>query len=317
MWRPAERAHPATPRSPTSPAPGRAMAQHPDLAHLELTDERMGRVPRRRRGPRAALLRAGRPARRPGARRRAARQRRDRDGVRIRGIIDRLELDDDGELVVTDYKTGGAPGEGWEQKSMAGVHIYSLMCERMFGRRPKRVQLLYLSKPERIVTAVDRPDDARRRGEDQRGDARGAQRVHPRRLPAPRVEAVRVLLVPRVLSRVRRRSHARGAGDARRARPIAKAVRSCRSRGLSRAASVPRLLDESPRSTRRSTAPSTASAPPRSTVIVYGLSSAADHSLIWHTAGVVRALRGAATSNCGGAGSRRRWASSPRSRTGR
>ena len=68
--------------------------------------------------------------------------------MRIRGIIDRLELDDDGELVVTDYKTGGAPGEGWEQKSMAGVHIYSLLCERMFGRRPARVQLLYLSKPE-------------------------------------------------------------------------------------------------------------------------------------------------------------------------
>ena len=74
------------------------------------------------------------------------------DGVMIRGIIDRLELDDDGELVVTDYKTGSAPNEGWEQKSMAGVHVYSLLCERMFGRRPARVQLLYLSTPEKIVT---------------------------------------------------------------------------------------------------------------------------------------------------------------------
>ena len=58
------------------------------------------------------------------------------DGVVIRGIIDRLELDDDGELVVTDYKTGSAPNEGWEQRSMAGVHVYSLLCERMFGRAP-------------------------------------------------------------------------------------------------------------------------------------------------------------------------------------
>jgi putative RecB family exonuclease len=82
-------------------------------------------------------------------------------GVTIRGIIDRLELDADGELVVTDYKTGSAPSEGWEQKSMAGVHIYSLMCERMFGRRPARVQLLYLSKPERIITA---PSDQSLRG---------------------------------------------------------------------------------------------------------------------------------------------------------
>ena len=74
------------------------------------------------------------------------------DGVVIRGIIDRLELDADGELVVTDYKTGREPGQGWEQQSLAGVHIYSLLCERMLGRRPKRVQLLYLAKPERIIT---------------------------------------------------------------------------------------------------------------------------------------------------------------------
>jgi putative RecB family exonuclease len=82
-------------------------------------------------------------------------------GVVIRGVIDRLELDENGELVVTDYKTGSAPSEGWEQKSLAGVHIYSLLCERMLGRRPARVQLLYLSKPERIITC---PSDQSLRG---------------------------------------------------------------------------------------------------------------------------------------------------------
>jgi putative RecB family exonuclease len=89
-------------------------------------------------------------------------------GVKIRGIIDRLELDENDELVVTDYKTGSAPSEGWEQKSMAGVHIYSLLCERMFGRRPARVQLLYLSKPERIITA---PSDQSLRGVDVKTNA--------------------------------------------------------------------------------------------------------------------------------------------------
>jgi putative RecB family exonuclease len=73
------------------------------------------------------------------------------DGTQVRGIIDRLDLDEHGELVVTDYKTGTAPREGWEQRSLAGVHVYSLLCERVFGRRPARVQLLYLSRPERIV----------------------------------------------------------------------------------------------------------------------------------------------------------------------
>jgi len=73
------------------------------------------------------------------------------DDVVIRGIIDRLELDEDGELVVTDYKTGRVPGEQWEQKSLQGVHVYALLCQEMLGRRPARVQLLYLSEPASIV----------------------------------------------------------------------------------------------------------------------------------------------------------------------
>src|SRR5262245_24439720 len=50
------------------------------------------------------------------------------DGVTIRGIIDRLELDEDGELVVTDYKTGSAQNEGWEARSMEGLRVHSPLC---------------------------------------------------------------------------------------------------------------------------------------------------------------------------------------------
>jgi putative RecB family exonuclease len=71
--------------------------------------------------------------------------------LRVRGIIDRLDRDADGELVVTDYKTGSVPTERYEGKSLAGVHIYALLCEQMLGRRPARVQLYYLSKPEAII----------------------------------------------------------------------------------------------------------------------------------------------------------------------
>lgn len=78
-------------------------------------------------------------------------------GVRLRGIIDRLELDAAGELVVTDYKTGRAPGESHEQQRLAGVSFYSLLCERLFGRRPAKVQLLYLADPIAILaTPTDR-----------------------------------------------------------------------------------------------------------------------------------------------------------------
>jgi putative RecB family exonuclease len=82
-------------------------------------------------------------------------------GVRLRGIIDRLELDAEGELVVTDYKTGRAPGERQEQQRLAGVAFYSLLCERLFGRRPARVQLLYLADPVAIIST---PTDQSTRG---------------------------------------------------------------------------------------------------------------------------------------------------------
>ena len=83
------------------------------------------------------------------------------DGIRLRGIIDRLELDADGELVVTDYKTGSAPTTQHERKRLSGVHIYSLLCEQLLGRRPRTVQLLYLRQPLAITTT---PTDRSTRG---------------------------------------------------------------------------------------------------------------------------------------------------------
>ena len=74
-----------------------------------------------------------------------------RNGYAIRGIIDRLELDDDGELVVTDYKTGRAPPERFAQGRLDGVNIYATMCAELFGKRPAKVRLLYL-RDRTVVT---------------------------------------------------------------------------------------------------------------------------------------------------------------------
>lgn len=74
-------------------------------------------------------------------------------GTVLRGIIDRLERDDDGLLVVTDYKTGRVPSVNHEQGRLEGVHYYALLCERTLGERPDRIQLLYLADSVRI-TAV-------------------------------------------------------------------------------------------------------------------------------------------------------------------
>ncbi len=68
----------------------------------------------------------------------------------LRGIIDRLDLDADGRLIVVDYKTGRAPSVNFEQARMNGVHFYSFLCESLLGQRPATIRLMYLKTGEVI-----------------------------------------------------------------------------------------------------------------------------------------------------------------------
>lgn len=112
----------------------------------------------------------------------------DLDGLALRGVLDRLDLTDDGDLVVIDYKTGRAPAVQHEQARLTGVHLYALLCERVLGRMPVAVRLLYLREPV-TITAV--PSAQTIRGQHQRTLAvwraieRACDRVdfQPRRSP--------------------------------------------------------------------------------------------------------------------------------------
>ncbi len=88
--------------------------------------------------------------------------------MRLRGIIDRLDLTDDGELVVIDYKTGRAPSAAFEQSKLVGVHIYALLCEEVLGRRPVQVKLLHLKEP---TTIIAEPSEQAVRGHRQKAVA--------------------------------------------------------------------------------------------------------------------------------------------------
>jgi putative RecB family exonuclease len=80
-------------------------------------------------------------------------------GVTLHGVIDRLDLED-GELVVTDYKTGRPPSQAYERRRLGGVHFYAFLCQQLFGRRPARVQLYYLSTGEILSTAPSEQSSA-------------------------------------------------------------------------------------------------------------------------------------------------------------
>src|SRR5580704_4280271 len=89
-------------------------------------------------------------------------------GLRLRGIIDRLDVTPDGELEVVDYKTGRVPSVNQEQQRLGGVQFYALLCEQVLGRRPSRVRLMYLREPL-VIEAV--PSEQAVRGTRQRTSA--------------------------------------------------------------------------------------------------------------------------------------------------
>jgi putative RecB family exonuclease len=77
-------------------------------------------------------------------------------GVELRGVIDRLDLEADGRIVVVDYKTGKAPGENYAQQSLEGVGFYAwLVCE-VIGVIPAEVRLMYLGSRSTLSAAPSR-----------------------------------------------------------------------------------------------------------------------------------------------------------------
>ncbi len=79
----------------------------------------------------------------------------DLDGIVIRGILDRIDRDPDGSLVITDYKTGKAPPERYALPAFFALKIYALLIRRRSGETPKELRLLYLNGPTLYRLPID------------------------------------------------------------------------------------------------------------------------------------------------------------------
>jgi putative RecB family exonuclease len=79
----------------------------------------------------------------------------DLEGIVIRGILDRIDRDEDGLLVITDYKTGKAPPERYALSSFFALKIYALLIRNRTGETPKEVRLLYLNGPTLYRLPID------------------------------------------------------------------------------------------------------------------------------------------------------------------
>ncbi|CAA9330670.1 MAG: RecB family exonuclease [uncultured Nocardioidaceae bacterium] len=86
----------------------------------------------------------------------------------LRGIIDRLDVAPTGEVRIVDYKTGKAPGQGFEAGALFQMKFYALVLWRVRGVVPDLLQLIYLGSgevlrfvpEERDLLAVERKVNA-------------------------------------------------------------------------------------------------------------------------------------------------------------
>jgi putative RecB family exonuclease len=79
-------------------------------------------------------------------------------GLRLRGIVDRLDVAPSGDVRVVDYKTGRAPGEAFEGKALFQMKFYALVLWRTTGTIPKLLQLMYLGDRAILRYSPDESD---------------------------------------------------------------------------------------------------------------------------------------------------------------
>ncbi len=77
------------------------------------------------------------------------------DGLRLRGYVDRLDINDDGDIRVIDYKTGSTPREAFEAKALFQMKFYALVLWRTRGVVPRQLRLMYLADTDTLSYAPD------------------------------------------------------------------------------------------------------------------------------------------------------------------
>jgi putative RecB family exonuclease len=80
------------------------------------------------------------------------------DGLRLKGVLDRLDESSAGDLRVVDYKSGRAPHPLFEQNALFQLRFYALMLWRSRGRVPRQLQLVYLADGQLVRLQPDEAD---------------------------------------------------------------------------------------------------------------------------------------------------------------
>ncbi|MGW2636889.1 RecB family exonuclease [Streptomyces sp. NPDC001348] len=82
-------------------------------------------------------------------------------GLRLRGIIDRVDVAPTGEVRIVDYKTGKAPRPEYAEGALFQMKFYALVVWRLKNVVPRRLQLVYLGSGD-VLTYDPVPADLER-----------------------------------------------------------------------------------------------------------------------------------------------------------
>ncbi|MGW3198774.1 PD-(D/E)XK nuclease family protein [Streptomyces sp. NPDC001118] len=82
-------------------------------------------------------------------------------GLRLRGIIDRVDVAPTGEVRIVDYKTGKAPRPEYSEGALFQMKFYALVVWRLKRVVPRRLQLVYLGSGD-VLTYDPVPADLER-----------------------------------------------------------------------------------------------------------------------------------------------------------
>ena len=66
------------------------------------------------------------------------------EDLNLRGILDRMDEDEEGNLIIVDYKSGKAPDEKYKKSRFFAMKLYALLIEMELGIMPKELRLIYL-----------------------------------------------------------------------------------------------------------------------------------------------------------------------------
>ncbi len=82
-------------------------------------------------------------------------------GLRLRGVIDRVDVAPTGEVRIVDYKTGKAPRPEYSEGALFQMKFYALVIWRLKQVVPRRLQLVYLGSGD-VLTYDPVPADLER-----------------------------------------------------------------------------------------------------------------------------------------------------------